>query len=274
MAEFRPDSRADRRDRPKKDPAKPTRAKAARPDLPPIAPALAELLNPGIGRGTAGVGSQTGLEPARTDTPVPDPAPHAIATSPQGGEVAPKARVRGSQTTDAHTPSPADAPRRMPLPTGERHDESKVDGRTGLQPPPDNSRERRADFAAAHTARKSTEGFSEAPQSAYRETGERAPKSPLRPFRQPPGGRVGPGELDPDIAKALGIEEEDGGADDSERRLTLPPAGEGGGWRDHIRRRRAARATAPLPRGVGQRAHSRKAPTPHAGRDRRHRADG
>ena len=47
----------------KKDPARPTRAKASRPDLPPTDPALAELLNPGIGQGTAGPGSQTGLKP-------------------------------------------------------------------------------------------------------------------------------------------------------------------------------------------------------------------
>ena len=81
----------------KKDPAKPTRAKASRPDLPPTAPALADLLNPGIGQGTAGPGSQT-----------------------------------------------------------------------GLQPPADNSFDRRADFAAAHRARKSTpQGFNEAAQSGY-----------------------------------------------------------------------------------------------------------
>src|SRR2546425_2281932 len=81
----------------KKDPAKPTRAKAARPELPPIEPALAQLLNPGIGQGTAGPGSQT-----------------------------------------------------------------------GLKPPPDNSFDRRADFAAAHKARKSTpRQFSEAAQSRY-----------------------------------------------------------------------------------------------------------
>ncbi|MFY9623502.1 MAG: hypothetical protein WAJ91_03825, partial [Rhodoplanes sp.] len=97
----------------KKDPAKPTRAKAARPDLPPIEPALAELLNPGIGRGTAGVGSQTGLDPARKDTPLPDPPPQV-----------------GREQKDAPPP-------------------------TRLQPPADNSRERRSDFAAAHTARKS-----------------------------------------------------------------------------------------------------------------------
>ena len=47
----------------KKDPASPTRAKAARPEQPPTDPALADLLNPGIGQGTAGPGSQTGLRP-------------------------------------------------------------------------------------------------------------------------------------------------------------------------------------------------------------------
>src|SRR6266498_3979482 len=103
----------------KKDPAKPTRAKAARPEQPPTDPALAELLNPGIGQGTAGPGSQTGLEP-----------------------------------------------------------------------PPDISFERRADFAAAHRARKSTpRGWGEAPQAPYRGT------APL-------------GELDPDLAKALGHDDD------------------------------------------------------------------
>src|SRR5580704_10348789 len=86
----------------KKDPAKPTRAKAARPDVPALDPALAEILNPAIGQGTAGLGSQT-----------------------------------------------------------------------GLKPPPDNSWDRRADFANAHKARKSTQGksveqgFGERPQTGY-----------------------------------------------------------------------------------------------------------
>src|SRR5215471_18975879 len=110
----------------KKDPAKPTRAKAARPEQPAIEPALADLLNPGIGQGTAGPGSQT-----------------------------------------------------------------------GLKPPPDNSFDRRADFAAAHRARKSTaQGLGEAPQAPYR-------------------GAAPLGELDPDLAKALGLHDDDG---------ALPPA--------------------------------------------------
>ena len=80
-----------------KDPAKPTRAKAARPVAPATPDALADLLNPAINKGTAGMGSGT-----------------------------------------------------------------------GLQPPPDNSFDRRADFSAAHKARKSTaKGFEEAPQRDY-----------------------------------------------------------------------------------------------------------
>jgi excinuclease ABC subunit B len=107
----------------KKDPAKPTRAKAARPEFPATTPELARLLNPGIEQGTAGPGSQT-----------------------------------------------------------------------GLQPPPDNSFDRRADFAAAHRARKSAaQGFSETPQSGYAAKGA-----------QPLG-------LDPELAQALGFDAEEAG---------------------------------------------------------------
>jgi excinuclease ABC subunit B len=118
-----------------KDPARPTRAKAAREPLAPIAPALEKLLNPGIAKGTAGVGSQTGL------------------TSPQRGEVdrAERGRVRGNEI-DSSAPSPGAS--RRPLPTGERSKEESPP--TGLRPPADNSWDRREDFSAAHRARKST----------------------------------------------------------------------------------------------------------------------
>src|SRR5450830_1411202 len=114
------------------DPARPTRAKAARPDQPATPDALADLLNPAINKGTAGLGSGT-----------------------------------------------------------------------GLQPPPDNSFDRRADFSAAHTARKSTpkfpeeSGFDEAPQRDY--TG-----SPIS-------------GLDPALAKELGI------GDDASDNVSSPP---------------------------------------------------
>jgi excinuclease ABC subunit B len=115
----------------KKDPAKPTRAKAARPDTPALDPSLADLLNPGIGQGRAGIGAQTGN------------------TSPQRA--------------------------------------------SGLQPPPDNSWDRRADFAQAHRARASVaRGFAEPPQQGY------VGRTP-----------VSPGELDPDLARTLGIDEDE-----------------------------------------------------------------
>jgi excinuclease ABC subunit B len=68
---------------------------------------------------------------------------------------------------------------------------------TGLKPPPDNSFDRRADFSAAHRARKSTaQGLGEAPQTPYRST------------------RLG--DLDPDLAKALGIHDDDGALPEAE----------------------------------------------------------
>src|SRR5262245_62279990 len=57
----------------KKDPAKPTRAKAARPDTPPLDASLADLLNPGIGQGRAGIGAQTGIQSNKQSTPPPAP---------------------------------------------------------------------------------------------------------------------------------------------------------------------------------------------------------
>src|ERR1700758_5108923 len=38
-------------------------SRASRPDVQPIGPALAELLNPAINRGESGMGSGTGLQP-------------------------------------------------------------------------------------------------------------------------------------------------------------------------------------------------------------------
>jgi excinuclease ABC subunit B len=162
--------------KPHKDPARPTRAKAAREELPKIAPALADLLNPAINRGGAGVGSQTGL----------------------------------------------DAPP------------------SGLQPPPDNSRDRRAD--SAHRARASTSGgFGEAPQAGY------VAKMPARP---PAGSSVGPGEIDPDLARAFGITDEEEAAS--------PGAGEAGGsYQDRLRLPRVL----PMP---GEGDESAVAATAHA----------
>ncbi len=96
----------------KKDPAKPTRAKASRPDAAPLDPALADLLNPAIGQGRAGVGSQTGI--TRDE--------RSPSTSLQRGEVGRQSdsesgRVRGIEP-QGNSPSPG--PSGRPLPTGER----------------------------------------------------------------------------------------------------------------------------------------------------------
>ncbi len=124
-------------DKPKKprDYARPTRSKAHRPDSAPTDPALERLLNPGIEKGTAGMGSGT-----------------------------------------------------------------------GLQPPPDNSFERRADRRNEHTARKSTtqtaaQGFDEAPQRGY------VARAPL--------------DINAELANALGY-----GKDDPNKSLIDDSAGE------------------------------------------------
>src|SRR6185437_3353014 len=53
-----PTRKPDRPNRPKS-----SKTKAGRPEVQPIGPALAELLNPAINRGESGVGSSTGLQP-------------------------------------------------------------------------------------------------------------------------------------------------------------------------------------------------------------------
>ncbi len=78
----------------RKDPAKATRSKAHRPDFTPTAPELEKLLNPGIHKGTAGLGSGTGLKgPAETslERRADFAAAHkARASTPQGFEERPQ----------------------------------------------------------------------------------------------------------------------------------------------------------------------------------------
>src|ERR1700733_6001483 len=134
-----------------KDPAKPTRAKAARPDTSPLDPALADLLNPAIGQGRAGVGSQTG-----TDTERRRPV-----TSPQRGEVGRESDSESGQVggIEPRDNPPSAGPMGRPPSAGQRQTENPGDR---IQPAPDNSFDRRADFANAHRARASVaRGFGE-----------------------------------------------------------------------------------------------------------------
>ncbi|OKO74934.1 hypothetical protein AC629_34445, partial [Bradyrhizobium sp. NAS80.1] len=71
-------------------------SRASRPDVQPIGPALAELLNPAINRGDAGLGSGTGLQPP------PDNSRDRRA----GGEAA---AHRARASTPKEFPPPQDA---------------------------------------------------------------------------------------------------------------------------------------------------------------------
>jgi excinuclease ABC subunit B len=105
----------------KKSPKTP-KSKAHRPDVQPIAPALAELLNPAINRGESGIGSSTGLKPP------PDNSWDRRA----GGEAAvhrarastPKTFPESSKTPSDSYPMPL---RPNPQPLGARKQDSTVD---------------------------------------------------------------------------------------------------------------------------------------------------
>jgi excinuclease ABC subunit B len=156
-------------DKPKKpkDPAKPTRAKAHRPEAPAPDPALDALLNPGIARGRAGIGSQTGGSPSFRG---------ASEASEPGIQKHARSQHLDSGSGPAGRPGMTD--------------------KSGLQPPPDNSFDRRADFSAQHTARASTpQGFKEKPQSGY--VGR-------APYDGPPVSGI-----DPQLARELGLETDD-----------------------------------------------------------------
>src|SRR5438094_432124 len=129
-------------DTPKK-PGKTPKSKAHRPDVQPIGPALAELLNPAINRGDAGMGSGT-----------------------------------------------------------------------GLQPPPDNSWDRRAGGeAAAHRARASTRGTSE--DVAKRDASQGLEEAPQANY----GTSATIPTLDPELARQLGLPT----AEDDDEALARPP---------------------------------------------------
>jgi excinuclease ABC subunit B len=165
----------------KKDPAKPTRAKAARPDTPVLDPSLADLLNPGIGQGRAGIGAQTGIKSS---------AQRPSNPSPPAGEGREGGREVSRQTTTHFHHRSTPTPNPSPQGGGKQHFRGTRGEQSGLQQPPDNSWDRRADFAQAHRARASVaRGLAEPPQQGY--VG---------------GTPVSPGELDPDLARALGIE--------------------------------------------------------------------
>jgi excinuclease ABC subunit B len=88
-------------------------SKASRPDVQPIGPALAELLNPAINRGESGVGSSTGLQPPPDNSwdrrAGGEAAAHRARASTKGasGDVAKKdAAVAGAASAETPPPNP------------------------------------------------------------------------------------------------------------------------------------------------------------------------
>ena len=175
-------------------------SKAHRPDVQPIGPALAELLNPAINRGESGMGSGTGLKPP------PDNSWDRRA----GGEAAAhRARASTPKNFDGDT-GPRSAPLRSnPQPSGARQAKGEaLAGSASFSPPPRGEASGvGGDTSTAPVAYppprpspargegEEKQGFDEAPQANY-------------------GTAATIPTLDPELAKQLGFttEEEDAAA--------------------------------------------------------------
>src|ERR1700758_765122 len=122
---------------PKKPSGKTSRTKAGRPDVQPIGPALAELLNPAINRGDAGMGSGTGIKPPpdnswdrraggeaaahRARASTRDKGEDVAKRDAEGLEEAPQANYGTSATIPTLDPELA---RQLGLPTAEDDEEA------------------------------------------------------------------------------------------------------------------------------------------------------
>ncbi len=176
-------------DHPKK-PGKTPKSKAHRPDVQPIGPALAELLNPAINRGDAGLGSGTGLQPP------PDNSWDRRA----GGEAAAH-RARASTRGTSGDVAKRDASSRRPR-------------RVGSPPPqPSPTRGEGAEKQAAIARREAPHRRdSQSDARKMRAASARRRNVNSRPPISAPSATIP--ALDPELAKQLGFttEEEDAAA--------------------------------------------------------------
>src|SRR5260370_42270765 len=136
-----------------KKPLKTPKSKAHRPDVEPIGPALAELLNPAMNRGEAGVGSTTGPRLAKRDSSF-SPPPAREARGGVRGERSSLSRSGVGGATEALPPGPPPSPTLPRKGGGSERAQGGGEKNSGLRPPPDNSKDRRSGGeAAAHRAR-------------------------------------------------------------------------------------------------------------------------
>jgi excinuclease ABC subunit B len=179
----------------KKKPGKTPKSKAHRPDVQPIGPALAELLNPAINRGDAGMGSGTGLQPP----------PDNSWDRRSGGEAAAhRARASTRGTSDDVARRDASITKHdgssSPPPRGEG---SGVGGTTSAPPvahPPPRPSPARGEGEEKQGGGEKRSGFAESPQREF------APANYGTAATIP--------TLDPELAKQFGFttEEEDAAA--------------------------------------------------------------
>jgi excinuclease ABC subunit B len=187
-------------------------SKASRPDVQPIGPALAELLNPAINRGESGVGSSTGLQPP------PDNSWDRRAS----GEAAAH-RARASTKGAGGDLAKRDAT------TTSRDTVTKRDNASSPPPPAREARGGEGSGVGGGAANSLTAGLAETPPTPDPSPplrggrGEERPglsESPQREFAPANYGTAATiPTLDPELAKQLGFttEEEDAAA------LARPP---------------------------------------------------
>jgi excinuclease ABC subunit B len=202
-------------------------SKASRPDVQPIGPALAELLNPAINRGESGVGSSTGLQPP------PDNSWDRRAS----GEAAAH-RARASTKGAGGDLAKRDAT------TTSRDTVTKRDNASSSPPPAREARGGEGSGVGGGAANSLTAGLAETPPTPDLESELRSPRTPPprggrgeenHGFHEPRSGlaespqrEFAPANygtsatiptLDPELAKQLGFttEEEDAAA------LARPP---------------------------------------------------
>ncbi|WP_322514218.1 excinuclease ABC subunit UvrB [Rhodopseudomonas palustris] len=161
--------------------SKAPKSKAHRPDVKPIGPALAELLNPAINRGDAGMGSGTGLQQP----------PDNSRDRRTGGEAAVhrgRASTAKGSASQINSAAPAASPPPRPSPARGEGEESTASPQSS--PPP-----REEGSGVGGNGQGFGQGFAEAPQATY-------------------GTAATIPTLDPELARQLGLptEEDDAAA--------------------------------------------------------------
>ncbi len=187
-------------------------SKASRPDVQPIGPALAELLNPAINRGDAGMGSGTGLRPPPDNSwdrrAGGEAAAHRARASTKGssGDVAKRdASVTSRAATFPSTAPSLPPPLRGRVGEGGEPSNTVQDVTPTPDPSPQGGGEQTEQAGETDSASEEKRGLSESPQREF------APANYGTTATIP--------TLDPELARQLGLPT----AEDDDAALARPP---------------------------------------------------